>query len=516
MKTIFKKLILVLALVVFPNIIFATGDITVSPTSLTIEEGKSATFTIKAVNTIGDVTIKSSDSNVAKINISEWETGMVEDGQTKTGTVTVSGISKGTAVITLTLDAATFDSEDLSGQTRKVNVTVKKYSTNNNLSDIKIDGESINDFSASNTTYSLSTDKGSINITATSEDGTAKIEGIGNKTLKYGVNKIEIKVTSETGAIKTYTLNVTRNDNRDTNNYLSSLSTDKGEITFNKETLNYKLEVEDTVDKIEIKATAESEKAKVAGTGSKTLKYGDNKIEIKVTAENETVKTYVINVNRKDNRSNDATLSELNIEELEIDFDKNTTKYDIEVDNDVESINIEAKTSSDKAKISGLGKKSLKVGKNTFTIKVTAENGKVKNYTLNITRSEDEESEIDKENETIEVISYTITFDSNGGSNCDPLTKKVEENGFIGSLCSPVREGYSFIGWYTSSIGGERITQDTKVTKNMTLYAQWTKLESKSKINVLLPIIIVLCVLLITCIVILIIRNNKQKNDNIL
>ena len=41
---------------------------------------------------------------------------------------------------------------------------------------------------------------------------------------------------------------------------------------------------------------------------------------------------------------------------------------------------------------------------------------------------------------------FTITYDNNGGSGC--TTKTVASNSQIGSLCTPSRTGYTFIGWY--------------------------------------------------------------------
>ena len=43
----------------------------------------------------------------------------------------------------------------------------------------------------------------------------------------------------------------------------------------------------------------------------------------------------------------------------------------------------------------------------------------------------------------------------------------------IGSLPTPVRSGYTFLGWYTSRIGGTKVTTSTKVNSDMTLYPHW-------------------------------------------
>ena len=41
----------------------------------------------------------------------------------------------------------------------------------------------------------------------------------------------------------------------------------------------------------------------------------------------------------------------------------------------------------------------------------------------------------------------------------------------------PTKEGYTFAGWFTKSSGGSQWNFSTAVTKNMTLYAQWTAVE---------------------------------------
>ena len=480
-------------LLIIPLQVNASGNVIVNKSSMIIELGNKESFTITAKNAAGKITISSSNSEVASVDkSSEW----IEN---QTLTVNINAKNVGTAKITINIDAATFD-EEVIKTTKTINITVKKFSTNNNLSDIKIDGESISNFSSSKTNYSINTEKSALNISAVSEDGTGKIVGTGNKKIKYGNNKFDIKVTSEVGTVKTYTINIIREDNRDTNNYLSNLSIDKGNITFNKNTTSYKVTVNPNVEKITISATAESNKAKISGIGSKKLKYGNNKFEIKVTAENESIKKYIINVNRTDNRSSEADLSNLSIEGFNIDFNKETNYYELEVPNDTESINISASSVSSKSKISGIGQKDLVIGENNFEIKVTAENGEVKTYTLNIIRKE------------VEIKTYTLIYDSNEGSSCE--TKKIEEGNSIGTTCIPKRDGYTFTGWYTSLNGGERITEDTKIDKDTIVHAMWSRTISKKKI--LIPIIVVLSIMLMGAISTLISRIKKQEINNTL
>lgn len=66
---------------------------------------------------------------------------------------------------------------------------------------------------------------------------------------------------------------------------------------------------------------------------------------------------------------------------------------------------------------------------------------------------------------------YTLTYDSNGGSSCDALNVTGDSN--WGTLCTPTRTGYTFLGWYTSSSGGEQITASTPATSSLKVYARW-------------------------------------------
>ena len=68
---------------------------------------------------------------------------------------------------------------------------------------------------------------------------------------------------------------------------------------------------------------------------------------------------------------------------------------------------------------------------------------------------------------------YTVTFDSNGGSS---VASTIKEHGAtIGTLPTPTRTGYTLTGWYTAKTGGNKISNSTIITKNITYYAHWTK-----------------------------------------
>ena len=70
--------------------------------------------------------------------------------------------------------------------------------------------------------------------------------------------------------------------------------------------------------------------------------------------------------------------------------------------------------------------------------------------------------------------SYTITFNTNGGKT-SASTKTVRYEETYSTLPVPIREGYTFLGWYTEKTGGNKVTKDTivKITSAQTLYARW-------------------------------------------
>ncbi|MBR1920407.1 MAG: InlB B-repeat-containing protein, partial [Kiritimatiellae bacterium] len=75
---------------------------------------------------------------------------------------------------------------------------------------------------------------------------------------------------------------------------------------------------------------------------------------------------------------------------------------------------------------------------------------------------------------TPETKTYTVTFNANGGT-ATPATATVKEGESVGALPTATRDGYTLKGWYTAATGGTQVLATTKVTANVTYYAQWTE-----------------------------------------
>lgn len=76
--------------------------------------------------------------------------------------------------------------------------------------------------------------------------------------------------------------------------------------------------------------------------------------------------------------------------------------------------------------------------------------------------------------------SHKITFNKNAkNATLKTTSKQVKTNSKYGTLPTPTRRGYYFLGWYTKASGGSKVTASKvfKLTKNQTLYAHWTKAD---------------------------------------
>ena len=106
------------------------------------------------------------------------------------------------------------------------------------------------------------------------------------------------------------------------------------------------------------------------------------------------------------------------------DFDKETFKYNVDVTNDVEKVNIEAEPEDNTAVISLNGPKELEVGDNEFTIKVVSEDETIRFYKIIVTKKDKISSNTKLKN--LEVTGYDIKFD--GKSKTYYLKIKAKED----------------------------------------------------------------------------------------
>ena len=76
------------------------------------------------------------------------------------------------------------------------------------------------------------------------------------------------------------------------------------------------------------------------------------------------------------------------------------------------------------------------------------------------------------------VSTYTVHFDANGG-NVATSSVVVTKGKTYGTLPTPARDGYEFLGWYTDASAGTRIKEDSvvSISADQTLYAHWKQTQ---------------------------------------
>lgn len=194
---------------------------------------------------------------------------------------------------------------------------------------------------------------------------------------------------------------------KSSNNNLASININQGGLNpgFNPSTTDYNVNVDTNVSSITISATPQDSKSSISGTGTKKLNYGTNSFAIVVKAENGATKTYKITINRKDTRSSDATLKTLSVNggELSPGFNSNTYSYNLSVPYNISKLNINAQANDGKSKITINNPDLIAEETTIVTIKVTAENGTYKTYTINVSRGKDPNKILSTDNNLLSI-----------------------------------------------------------------------------------------------------------------
>lgn len=210
--------------------------------------------------------------------------------------------------------------------TNTYNVVIKRLepvaSDDANLSSLSVEGYSLDkEFNMDTLEYSIGKIPFSLTeltIHATPNMGTSTINYLVNGVRQTnnvvsipkvdGTGAITVQVTAEDGTtVKNY--KITYEKEASTNAYLKNIVVSSGELTFNKNTFAYTVDVDRTVASIDITASTEDSKAIMQMNGTtyssphtltiSPLASGNTEVTILVTAEDGTVLTYKVTVNKE-------------------------------------------------------------------------------------------------------------------------------------------------------------------------------------------------------------------------
>ena len=275
-------------------------------------------------------------------------------------------------------------------KTYKVTVTRANPDTNAYLSDLKVNGQTVPNFSKTTYEYTIpdvSNSTVSVPVVATREVTTSTLSGdTTSKSLSVGNNQVKVTVTAQDGTTKhTYTVNVKRKSNVAELSSLTVTSSPQGTLTpstFSPSTKTYTYNVGPDVTSVSIAATA-GNGATVSGTGNYNPQT-TNKAEIIVTPEDGSPVTYTVNLTR--DKSTDVRLSELSVAGYTISpsYSDSTNSYTVYVPSNVSSVNVTATPVHAKTNASVSGNTNLQTGNNSVIVTVTPEAGATAKRTITI------------------------------------------------------------------------------------------------------------------------------------
>lgn len=384
-QVIKKVIISMIVLLIAITVKSMAADINVSSSKKNISNGESANITISSSYT-GKVSISVS-GGTSSSSSSEWLEGSFP--------MTVKANSDNGVKVTVTPVGKMSDSsgnlKNVSGGSisiaGKSTPKGKDDSTNTKNNDKKSDNKDNND--TTEPTFKSANDKvyatGDINIRKSYSADSDKIGTLkaGESVTRTGISDngwSKVSYNGGTGYIKTSLL-TTEEPSKASDKALKTLEvTPEGlDPEFDPETTSYTLDVGADVEKLEIKAAPNDEKATVEITGNESLVAGDNAVKITVTAQDGTTRIYTINVKKGEATTLGLSSLKINGYTLSPKFSSNVYEYKINVlDPNIINLDISAVANDENAKVEITGNTNLIKGENAITITVTSEDGKEK------------------------------------------------------------------------------------------------------------------------------------------
>ena len=151
------------------------------------------------------------------------------------------------------------------------------------------------------------------------------------------------------------------------------------------------------------------------------LNYGENKFEFVVTnkTNSKDSKTYTLNIIRDDTRISDNSLASLTVGSNQVVLSSDKLEYDVLVDNKLTKVSVKATLKDMNASfVTGYGEREVTLSgeKTTAPIKIQAQNGNIKTYTINIIKSDYKSDDTTLKTLTIDNIAFkfasgTLNYD---------------------------------------------------------------------------------------------------------
>ena len=383
--------------------------------------------------------------------------------------------------------------------------------------------------------YKLEVSSPTITVYATLTSNDSKyVDGYEPRTvnLSYGINTILIKIQDKEGKTRTYTILVTRNDDRTSDNTLNNIEVGVGKINFNSNVTDYKIEIPKDTKKVNVNATISSDKAVYASeyepgeveiTGDTTVKL------IKVLSETGSSRTYVLTFVKEGTgivSDESLQIKELYIKGVNLSFEKEISNYSLSVDYSMDSINIypvlndnnsyysiyvKRKGQSDYNLVSSTGVK-LDVGENFVEIAVHNNTGDVSYYRLTIIRKE---FGLDISNDTslkeLKVLGYDINFNP---AVKDYTVKIKQEKSLVITAVPNNNRSEVFIRGNDELTGFSTVRIKVVAENGDALtYSVDIKKDAFNKVIEIASVILGVVIILVSSCIIVIKKKNRQRKE---
>ena len=249
-------------------------------------------------------------------------------------------------------------------------------------------------------------------------------------------------------------------------------------------------------------------KATSKGTYDVTIKSQGFSSSETVTVNEKTTTTKTTTTTTTKSKSDNNYLSIITVDGEKVkNFNKTTTKYFLEVDNETKKVTVKAEAEDDKAIVDIDGPTNLKTGDNEFNISVTSEANTTKYYKVIITKKEEGKSS-NTDIKSIKIRKYHLNFDKSSKTFYLKIDKETSELDIDVKL-KDKNASYE--------IEDNENLKDGSVVKIIVTAEDETtdtyRIIIEKKESNFLPIIIIVSVIIILVIILIVVLNKKKKNN---
>ena len=358
-KIIITTIIIAVILLLGSTTSNANASASISATKLNVTQGENVSINISANAAACNLKI-----NGAGISDKFVDGNIGGESKNFSKSYTLNTTNPGTYTINLTGDVT--DSEGTNDISKSITVTVSEKvnqpansdnnnTTNNNTNQNNQPTQTQQPAATyTNTNQTLYIKNNDTNVRKEAVNGTVITSlkaGTSVQVTGTGSNGwSRVNINGQTGYIRSDLLTATKpeekkeeekeeeNKEKSTNKALKDLVVENYKLTpeFSPEVTKYSVTVDNTVDKLEISAITQDEKAEAVITKNEDFKIGENVVYITVTAEDKTTRIYTIAVTKT--KEGAETTDKLRLKKLEVDnasldpsFDADKTNYTITV-----------------------------------------------------------------------------------------------------------------------------------------------------------------------------------------